>query len=665
MRAILLAISAFLALSASAQPGTRIDLTELESPPDTAKLYFITTEGDTARYTADVLSIDSSGRVFTIVVGGDTIRFEDQSGGGGNGLISELPAGDVNINANGNDLTITNTSNMALRGDVLELGQLGTEFQYPTLSYHIHKNAFYQVEDFRAITFQPRDPNQTYPFIGMAENSRVININDFLVDTTSTALLGDIANAAPPADGYAGYSSADSTLAVYVNGVWRPLALESGLDSTRLIQDSILVYYQNGLEAGRDTVRLADSGGPSIQLYKKFNVNNVQPSSPDTLDVYDFIILDGTFSSLTYEFSDFGIGRGDHFTIKVVNSENDSIVMKPSDSDIVVDPPGGKVDSLVYSGAEDATFVFAYDGIDWHLVSNPYGNTSGSGSGGSGGAFSTTSNVTSNAPGTLGTDDFVFGSDQLDDDGTLDNRFFFDKSKAAFYAGEWTGTEADDANRGFNTTNLSRNSETSAYASAAIGGQDNVMQANGATAVGCDDCEGDGNYSVVMGRDAKTDKLNQFSQGNASFDANTPGQSQFLRLVAQGSGTNTDTFTVTIDGISNQRLTIPDNTLWNASWRCALLVSTAGGTVELGDHKASYGDLCAKNISGTVEVDYSSSGGSNIFIDSDNDMLSAGVHMTADNTNNAMRVQVVPSPNAGASTVTRCTCTFEITQTSY
>ena len=53
------------------------------------------------------------------------------------------------------------------------------------------------------------------------------------------------------------------------------------------------------------------------------------------------------------------------------------------------------------------------------------------------GAFSTTSNVTSNSPGNLAADDFVFGSDQLDDDlsGVHDRRMFFAKSKGAFRAG--------------------------------------------------------------------------------------------------------------------------------------------------------------------------------------------------------------------------------------
>jgi hypothetical protein len=60
-------------------------------------------------------------------------------------------------------------------------------------------------------------------------------------------------------------------------------------------------------------------------------------------------------------------------------------------------------------------------------------------------AFITTSNITSNSPGTLATDDFVFGSDSLVDDGNTDHdrRFLFDKSQAAFRAGYVTGTQWD------------------------------------------------------------------------------------------------------------------------------------------------------------------------------------------------------------------------------
>ena len=61
-------------------------------------------------------------------------------------------------------------------------------------------------------------------------------------------------------------------------------------------------------------------------------------------------------------------------------------------------------------------------------------------------AFITTANVTSNSPGTLATDDFVFGSDDLEFSITANNgRFFFDKSKASFAAGWFSSGQQDPA----------------------------------------------------------------------------------------------------------------------------------------------------------------------------------------------------------------------------
>lgn len=66
------------------------------------------------------------------------------------------------------------------------------------------------------------------------------------------------------------------------------------------------------------------------------------------------------------------------------------------------------------------------------------------------GSFSTSSNITSNSPGAIATDDFVFGSTSLDNSiGTSGwNRMFFDKSKGAFRIGILSGSESNDVNRG-------------------------------------------------------------------------------------------------------------------------------------------------------------------------------------------------------------------------
>jgi hypothetical protein len=96
------------------------------------------------------------------------------------------------------------------------------------------------------------------------------------------------------------------------------------------------------------------------------------------------------------------------------------------------------------------------------------------------GAFSTTTNVTSNTPGALDLDDFVFGSDSLDDDGLAihDNRMLFDKSKGAIRAGTANSITWDDANRGFQSVAFGRNTAASGARSTVAGGDINATSAS-------------------------------------------------------------------------------------------------------------------------------------------------------------------------------------------
>ncbi len=108
------------------------------------------------------------------------------------------------------------------------------------------------------------------------------------------------------------------------------------------------------------------------------------------------------------------------------------------------------------------------------------------------GAFSTISNVTSNASGNIATDDFVFGSIRLDDDGVVNSgdevRMFFDKSKAAFRAGDATasdGVESDwnSGAIGDYSVAMGRGSLVSGIAATAFGSHNNAGGEN-AFAVG-------------------------------------------------------------------------------------------------------------------------------------------------------------------------------------
>lgn len=83
--------------------------------------------------------------------------------------------------------------------------------------------------------------------------------------------------------------------------------------------------------------------------------------------------------------------------------------------------------------------------------------------------------VISNKPSNLETDDFVFGSDSLNDDGdtTHDSRFLFDKSKGAFRAGTVENTEWDEVSRGDNSVAFGKNNIASGNKSSVLGGEDN------------------------------------------------------------------------------------------------------------------------------------------------------------------------------------------------
>ena len=114
-------------------------------------------------------------------------------------------------------------------------------------------------------------------------------------------------------------------------------------------------------------------------------------------------------------------------------------------------------------------------------------------------------------------DDFVFGSDQLDDDGNSDHdaRFFFDKSLSAFRAGESSGTEWDESNigqysfaSGFATkanddytTAMGFNTKASKNYATALGAS-TVASGNAATSMGFD-TQASGVYSLATGYESK------------------------------------------------------------------------------------------------------------------------------------------------------------------
>ncbi len=174
-----------------------------------------------------------------------------------------------------------------------------------------------------------------------------------------------------------------------------------------------------------------------------------------------------------------------------------------------------------------------------HVPYSSYANTSGDK------AFSTTGNVTSNAPGTIATDDYVFGSTQLADiTGASDNnRMFFDKSKGAFRAGGLNDGDAttlpfwDDTNVGSFSTAFGGNVEASGLGAIAIG---YGVRATGnySTALG-DYSHASGSTALAIGADSRAESYSQISLGmfNTPVTAlNTNGYNANDRLLVIGNG---------------------------------------------------------------------------------------------------------------------------------
>lgn len=293
------------------------------------------------------------------------------------------------------------------------------------------------------------------------------------------------------------------------------------------------------------------------------------------------------------------------------------------------------------------------------------GSWSDLGSGGGGSAFWEDNSGTVRTVSSSAGLDFVFGSSSTEDTGnsTEDDRMFFDNSKGALYAGEWQSTQANDANRGFNSVNLTRNAITSGYTSGSIGGENNDVDGPGSVAVACDNCisDGDSENSVLTGNDARSTLENDHVHGGGGdFQL---GHHQYRRLIAWKDHTGTGTAVLHLNG-TNADLVIPNNTIWAGQCECSAIVKTAGTGTSVGDHKFYQGRFTAKNISGSVSF-------ANVqFINTTDGLLdspsfdSSSLNITNDDVNNALTV-VINSIPGSASSITHLTCTLHITETGY
>jgi hypothetical protein len=183
--------------------------------------------------------------------------------------------------------------------------------------------------------------------------------------------------------------------------------------------------------------------------------------------------------------------------------------------------------------------------------------------------FANTSGVTSNENGTYATDDFVFGSPQLADNGNTanDNRFFFDKSKAAFRAGYAFSNQWDDANVGNSSVALGANTTASGSVSTAMG---IATTASGeySTAIGSS-TTASGERSTTMGSSTTAS-----GYGSTAMGASTTASGNFS--TAMGHNTTAPSYVETAVGRYNTTYTPASATTWNAADRLFVIGNGTG-----------------------------------------------------------------------------------------
>ena len=160
--------------------------------------------------------------------------------------------------------------------------------------------------------------------------------------------------------------------------------------------------------------------------------------------------------------------------------------------------------------------------------------------------FVTQAAVTSNASGSLSTDDFVFGSDQIDNiTGNQDDaRLLFDKSAGAFRAGYASGNSWNEVNlgdysfasgyrtqaSGHRTSAMGNSAEAHSYAETALGSYNTHVSPNSKASWNSND------RLLVIGNGSssskKSDAVVILKNGNIGFGDSTPTEAS---LVVSGS----------------------------------------------------------------------------------------------------------------------------------
>ena len=415
------------------------------------------------------------------------------------------------------------------------------------------------------------------------------------------------------------YDNVDNRFSGYSESAYRDLAYVSDIDSTRILEDSIAVYYTGGSEIGRDTIRIT-------VIAPVFEVAGDTVRTSSASDGQDFVFgsssLDDTGTATEDERFFFDNSKG-YFFAGVATTDT-----TVNDAD-----RGLRAINLGYDNSARATNSAISGGIGNLVTSFGTSATIGGGDG----------NTASNLGATIG--------------GGIDNE---SGGAGLAYCATVGGGQRNTALERFATTSGGVDNINSAQYGTIGGGRDNDLSTDAPT------------YSTIpggLGSKATIYGSMQHSSGN--FDTDRVGQAQNMQITVRRQATGVIDFDLFPSGNnpSVERIEIEEDAFWSFTANCVTVVTNIGtsASLEQGDSRAQTIFGKAENDGGTIRVDYEAPA-LTTFDDPDSDMTGTGISLSPDSANNALKVTCTPPGVGGGgtgTTVTRAVCTFLITQLKY
>jgi hypothetical protein len=160
----------------------------------------------------------------------------------------------------------------------------------------------------------------------------------------------------------------------------------------------------------------------------------------------------------------------------------------------------------------------------------------------------------------------------------------------------------------------------------------------------------------------------QKSIGSGRFGSSGNGDAQTSNIRLWRSITGTAATELFLDGASLRAiLPLPtgatNGRLWNAIVQLSAICTTAGGTVTVGEAFIGTYNLGIKRIGATTSLVGTVQ--NMITAQADTNMLSSVVTITADDTNESLKIEFTPPTGANASTVIRVVATVYLTEVGY